>query len=374
MSGMSVENLNHTVDNESSRIAAQEWGDRVSVHDVFIEDPYKDDNFDYISGIVDERTREGFYGDSDINDALARRRTSQIDRENPSTKQLLGEFPGFGDWLDLVPTAAALDPIYSPDIKILANGKEFTPQLRMWMSNLYDAMGIRSRAEVMKQLIVDEVMQSDEPQQWASLACGAARPVFDSLTTIDEKGGRMPNVTLADYERGALKNARAAADEAGLSENVSTRRMNILKPNGISYDPHQWGAATNMLAAAAGRLPKESYDMIDAVGILEYLGRDDWPYMYNGVIKKNHPMAGAVSFLHNAYELVKPGGMLVVGNMRDTHPQLGFTLNVAQWPHIQPRSIEEMLSIIREAGLDGDVDVQCPSDNVYALYAIRKDM
>ena len=38
----------------------------------------------------------------------------------------------------------------------------------------------------------------------------------------------------------------------------------------------------------------------------------------------------AATFLANAAQLVKPGGLLLVGNMRDTHPQLGFTLNVVQ--------------------------------------------
>lgn len=65
--------------------------------------------------------------------------------------------------------------------------------------------------------------------------------------------------------------------------------------------------------------------------------------------------------LANAAQLVKPGGLLLTGNMRDTHPQLGFTLNVVQWPHIQPRSIETMQRIVEAAGLGNwRVDVYCP--------------
>lgn len=58
--------------------------------------------------------------------------------------------------------------------------------------------------------------------------------------------------------------------------------------------------------------------------------------------------------------------------MLPTHPQLGFTLNVIQWPHIQPRSVEEVGSLIDDAGLDGERSVYLPDDGVYAVYVVRK--
>ena len=70
--------------------------------------------------------------------------------------------------------------------------------------------------------------------------------------------------------------------------------------------------------------------------------------------------------------MVRPGGILVLGNMLDTPPQLAFTLDVIQWPHINPRSINEMAQIFGEAGLDGKLDVYCPDDGAYAIYQLRK--
>ena len=50
-----------------------------------------------------------------------------------------------------------------------------------------------------------------------------------------------------------------------------------------------------------------------------------------------------------------------------------FLANVVQWPHIQPRSIEAMQRIAGAACLgDWQVDVYCPDDGVYALYAMRR--
>jgi len=108
------------------------------------------------------------------------------------------------------------------------------------------------------------------------------------------------------------------------------------------------------------------------VGILEYLEPNDWTYTYNGVISTRRKQAGAVTFIRNAFECVKPGGVLITGNMLDSHPQLGFTMDVVQWPHIQPRSVAEMLAIFESAGLHGHIDVYLPTDGVYAVYAIRK--
>lgn len=115
-----------------------------------------------------------------------------------------------------------------------------------------------------------------------------------------------------------------------------------------------------------------AFDAVDAVGILEYLQPDDWIYTYRGVITTRRKQAGVVTFLRSAFECVKPDGTLIVGNMLDTHPQLSFTMDVVQWTHIQPRSIQQMLAIFAAAGLTEHVDVYLPSDGVYAIYAVHK--
>ena len=76
--------------------------------------------------------------------------------------------------------------------------------------------------------------------------------------------------------------------------------------------------------------------------------------------------------MKNSFDLVKPGGLIIIGNMLDTHPQLGFTLNTIQWPHIQPRSVEQMTKLIAEAGIEGEIDVHIPQDGVYGIYTVRK--
>jgi len=132
------------------------------------------------------------------------------------------------------------------------------------------------------------------------------------------------------------------------------------------------GLADGLGSRRNRRNAREGYDAVDAVGILEYLKPDDWRYAYGNVIRTRRPMAGAVTFLANAYELVRPGGLLVFGNMLDTHPQLAFTLNVIQWPHVQPRSIEQVCTLMARAGIVGGVEIHLPTGGVYALYVVRK--
>ena len=285
---------------------------------------------------------------------------------------MIARVPGVENWLELIPTASALDLLYDPSIEQLANGKPVSPVVRDWACNILDAHGIRSRGKIVQDILAGHVMNQASlgatEQQWVSLACGAAQPVCHALRHIKDSGNAMPHVTLVDLDRSALRAAKTYAQTAGVEQFIDILRMNILRPQGVALPAVD--AQTNVAAQALRRqigLEAATYDAVDAVGILEYVPE---------VLSDESPTAlqvNAATFLAHAAQLVKPGGLLLVGNMRDTHPQLGFTLNVVQWPHIQPRSIEMMRRIVRAAGLgDWRVDVYCPDDGVYALYAMHR--
>lgn len=344
--------------------------EEVRVYDVEVTDSYKDGDFDKVNEFLYDLQSMGFYGDSSVD--LVRERKNTIDLNNPATRKFIDTIPGVGDWFQMVPTAAALDPIYNPVNKSMPNGAPITAEIRSFFRNGLDPIGLRSRAEVMKQIIFDEVIGRSglEDGKWVSLACGAAQPVFESLDRVVRAGKSAPEITLVDYDKNALQLAKAYAEKFGYGNNVMLKRMNILDPKGIAQK-RNGHFLTNALESSL-RLPVEGYQVVDAVGILEYLKEDNLKYSYSKVMKTEREMAGAVRFLENAYDLVAPGGLLVVGNMRDTHPQLGFTLNTVQWPHIQPRSLSDMISIFKNAGLDGEVEIYCPTDGVYAIYTVRK--
>lgn len=345
--------------------------DRWRIHPVPTCDRYQTQSHDEVVVELEELTGMGFHGDCDLNAAIGRQRT-RIDDTNPATCELIARVPGVEDWLELIPTASALDLLYDPSIERLANGKPVSPAVRDWACNILDAHGIRSRGEIVQAILerhgIDQASLGATEQQWVSLACGAAQPVCQALRHIKENGHAVPRVTLVDLDRSALRAAKTYAQAMKVKQSIDVRCMNILRAQGVALPAvdAQMNVAARALRRRVG-LEGATYDAVDAVGILEYVPE---------VLSDESPTAlqvNAATFLANAAQLVKPGGLLLVGNMRDTHPQLGFTLNVVQWPHIQPRSIKTMQRIAGAAGLgDWQVDVYCPDDGVYAVYAMRR--
>ena len=348
-------------------IGTADW----QIHQVSIRDRYQTQSHEKVVLELEELTDMGFRGETDLTAAIKRQRTT-IDYTNRATRELIARVPGVENWLELIPTAAALDLLYDPSIEQLANGKPVSPVVRDWACNILDAQGIRSRGKIVQDILarhgIDQVSPGAIGQQWVSLACGAAQPVCHALRHIKESGHAMPQVTLVDLDRSALKAAKTYAQATEVGQFTHILCMNILRPQGVALSvlDAQTNVATQALRQQVG-LEAAAYDAVDAVGILEYVPEE---------LSSGSPTAlqvNAATFLAHAAQLVKPGGLLLVGNMRDTHPQLGFTLNVVQWPYIQPRSIETMQRIVRAADLsDWQVDVYCPSDGVYALYAMHK--
>ncbi|WP_026928049.1 class I SAM-dependent methyltransferase [Granulicoccus phenolivorans] len=311
-----------------------------------------------------EATAAQFYG---TDAGHGRTRRSRIDHTNPATRAILDRLPASAAWLATVPTAAALHPLYHPEDPALPSGTPIDAETRDWFRNIADARGIRSRAAVMQDVLTREATGA-APGRWLSLACGAAQPVFHTLESLAAAGGPVPHVTLADLDQNALRLATTYAAAHGLTEHTHPVRTNVLTRDGFARLPRPVPGLTR----PSGWL--ETFDAVDAVGILEYLKPEDWTYTYRGILTTRRVLAGAVTFLRNAFACVKPGGLLLVGNMLTSHPQLGFTLNVIQWPHIQPRSSDDMLALFAAAGLRGHLDIHRPDDGVYAVYVIRKPL
>lgn len=280
--------------------------------------------------------------------------------------------PDFPEWRRLVPRALALEPLYNPYLSMFPDGdSKISDSFREWSMYALDPAGIRVRGEVVENLILEYASMSDKPlprQKWGSLACGTARSTIGALAHIAKgnmMGEDLPQVFLVDYDKKALEYAKLQG-EGRLNDlttnptNLRVVRSNILKKEGI-------------VDSRVG-LNDGSFDVLEAVGFVEYLpDSDDGVYEYDKVAKSSrNNRAGAGTFLKNAYELVAQGGTFIFGNMLDTHPGLDFTKKVIEWPHIQPRSKENVVKLVREAGLEGNLTVYTTPDGVYAVYAIQK--
>ena len=142
------------------------------------------------------------------------------------------------------------------------------------------------------------------------------------------------------------RSVRLAAD-LGMSGSIDMRRRNI-------FDTQQMAELRDELVHDGG-LPK----LVDAMGIFEYTGENI------GV--------DPISFLRSIWECVDLGGTLILGQMRADRPVPDYTLGVIQWPYIEMRSLDELMSIIVAAGIAPEnVELFLPTDGVYAVVAIDK--
>ncbi len=95
---------------------------------------------------------------------------------------------------------------------------------------------------------------------------------------------------------------------------------------------------------------------VDALGLWEYLSDDQ-----------------ARRFAERMYELVMPGGSLIVSNMLDTRPQREFNRRAIGWPDLHLRSDEDMLRIFESAGIDiGEVTLTHADVDVYVVAEVRR--
>lgn len=284
-----------------------------------------------------------------------------LDLDNPASARFFSQdtHPGLRHWRQMhVPSAAALLPLQRPLAGRLADGTPLNDsEQRIFRSSL-DAVGVRSRAWVMSRLLLADgpgPHPGPAAQRWLSLACGAAVPVYEAASLLRWRGVQVC-LDLADHDRGALALAARLAAEYGLSPTY--HRLNVLTADGL-----------------ADRLPRQAYDVVDVLGLFEYLDEQDSVVRYPRLVSgRERRLAGAVTFLRNAYELVRPGGVLVMSNMLDTHPQLAVTLGVVQWPYLRPRSPEQVRSIVVRAGIPASqMQAFAAEDGVYGVYVLAKD-
>ena len=99
-----------------------------------------------------------------------------------------------------------------------------------------------------------------------------------------------------------------------------------------------------------------STDVADLLGITEYFDEKS-----------------ATKLLTKAYELVRPGGVMIFGNMLDTHPTLLFNQRIVEWPGVIVRSLDDLVSIAETVAADGVAPkIYIPDDKIYGVVEIAK--
>jgi hypothetical protein len=257
----------------------------------------------------------------------------------------------FKAWRTLMPSSVALaylsDPLSFHDItnkdgQILAPLDE---EARAWLTACSDAIGMRSRATVLSELVREyvRISKSSSCLKWMSVACGTALPTMKAAV----HAGIKPDLMLVDIDESAMDATEQLAEEIGFEGNITKRRTSIFRESRMSELREELGHN--------GDRPR----IVDMMGIFEYTGEN---------LKKD-----PVTFLKSNYEMLYPGGRLIFGQMRKDRPNPDFTMGAIGWPYVEMRSPKEIMEIIVAAGINPkEVSLYMPNDGVYTVVSIDK--
>lgn len=230
---------------------------------------------------------------------------------------------------------------YFADVPLEDNRDEYGLASRDYLLGVVDGQAVGTRALAAKDIVQDHfVAQGRSEIVTASLGCGAADPVLQMMRSLDEEGLHISQADMVDMDPLALAVARNRARHFGVEDRLRIHRQNLFgKP------------ITEYIAPG-------SVDAVDLIGVFEYFQ------------KSVHGYRLAAHLLLKASELVRPGGLVIFGNMLDDRPQQQFFSKV--WPKLQQRSVAQVVGLVNSAGFSSrDLTVRIPTEGVYAAYGLR---
>jgi extracellular factor (EF) 3-hydroxypalmitic acid methyl ester biosynthesis protein len=201
---------------------------------------------------------------------------------------------------------ATIEMLY--DDKAAGDGR-LGPLIDRWTLELPAARAVKNRrtvlAEAIRQVAADWPGAESVPV--TSLAAGPARELFDVLAAPDA-----PNVlaTCVDIDHEALAFASGIAQQLGVANHFTFAQDNVVR-----------------LCQGRGHTALAPQALIYSVGLTDYL-QD----------------AFVVDLMNWAYDMLLPGGTLIVGNVVPSNPTKAYMDHILEWVLLH-RSAEELCGL-----------------------------
>jgi hypothetical protein len=212
-----------------------------------------------------------------------------------------------------------------------------------------DGRGLRSRQHIYSDIFEQQAKHTPgNTFQVVSLGSGAAVPNIEAALKIERATGKQVHMNFFDTDPNALSRADIMTSKAPLE--LAT----------FDFGPRSTDTETPSFSGRsyieARHIENESLDGVDALGLWEYLERNQ-----------------AIMFLKMMYPKLKSGGVMVISNMRKKRPHPEYNKRAVGWPKVIMRSDEELLDIVQTAGIDTElVRLTTSEDGVYVVMEIRK--
>lgn len=215
-----------------------------------------------------------------------------------------------------------------------------------FLTGVLDSRAVDTRALAASHLALAHVVKNPEifegrPLVTASLACGAAAPMFELNELFASKGIQIGRNILVDNDPMALASAVALGRAYGMEEKVDAQLEDIVGKELTEF------------------VEPNSVDVVDILGIVDYLPTSVMGYR------------AAENFIGKIANIMRPGGIIVAGNALKARPHQAFFEKV--WPTLQQRNPIEMVNIMERAGFASEnLEISVPQrEGVYGVYALK---
>jgi extracellular factor (EF) 3-hydroxypalmitic acid methyl ester biosynthesis protein len=202
-----------------------------------------------------------------------------------------------------------------------------------WFLDIPASRAVKNRRQLLRDIILDVARANEgRPTGITSLACGPARELFDVLGDDDHPDLR---ATCVDIDNEALTYAQNIAHRAGVADNISFVRANVVR-----------------LALGRETIELRNQDLVYSVGLIDYL-RDDL----------------VVKLLDWIYDRLCPGGAAVVGNFDVGNPNKTFMDHVLEWKLFH-RTAEDLVNLFARSQFGAvpvEVRFESAGINLFAL-------
>lgn len=280
-----------------------------------------------------------------------------VSDKNPAARWLYyganGQPTQMLEWASRFPTAIALEPL-----QLLGEGGawlqagKLDPATLEKFTYMPDGEGLRSRARIYAHKLEEYAKQRGSSELTVvSLGCGAAVPNIQATRALEAENIGV-HWRFYDWDATALQFAQHKIEENNFQFATFDYGPTRINTETGREEP----AGQNYLRAFA--LEDESVDVIDALGLWEYLKPED-----------------ARRFAEKLYTKLKPGGRMVVSNMLPSRPQREFNQRAVGWPGLYLRSDQDLLDIFQAAGIDSrQVTMAHAKDGVYVVVEVKKEL
>ncbi|MFS1620319.1 MULTISPECIES: type I polyketide synthase [Enterobacter cloacae complex] len=227
-------------------------------------------------------------------------------------------------------------------IKMMYEGQpEGQTLLAFWLDKWAHQLGSMTSVQNRRKFIREHIRmlagtQPDSPLAVMSIACGPASEIFESLT----RDSVNLSAVCIDLDDSALDYVRKTAAEQGVEERIACIRENAFRLSDTFISHY----------AASQKL-------IYSIGLIDYF-EDEF----------------IITLLNQLYNLLQPGGYVILGNICDKCPEKHISNYLLDWLIIY-RSKEQMYNIFKQSRFnhsDIEVTVYNQDTSEIQLYAVSK--